>query len=344
MGKVSRNDPCLCGSGKKFNNCCIGKVLTSSTYDPLEVEQSNSPNDFMDFVKQHFQENMYNSFEEVNAELGVISRKFNSLGKDDFLGLSSTQMHKLLYSLLILDNEIFKVDLASEEELTQVPILNEAIYFLLKLQEVGELKATQKGNLPKLFVTDMYEQFYSKDKYARKPNKEEDLFQLTRLKHLLDISGLIKKRNNKFSLTKKGSSILEENKRFELFELIFINFANKWNWAFMDGYPELYLIQQSVAFNFLLLSKRCNGWTLGKDLGEFFLKAFPAITREVPDSSYSTPERQIINSFEVRFLNRFCLPLGIVNLKEEKIHNGKYFEYLEYYSPTFFFQKNFKFK
>jgi hypothetical protein len=344
MSKLSRNDPCSCGSGKKFKKCCIDKVLSFPMTDSFEDKRSSSSNDFMEIVRQHFQENKYNSLEEINAELGVISRKFNSTGKDDFFGLSSTQMHKVLYSPLNLDNEIFKIDLESADELDQVPIFNQAVYFLRKIQEAGELKATQKGNLPKLFVIDLYEQFYSTDKYARKPNKEEDLSQVTRLKHILDISGLIKKRSNKFSLTKKGTAILEENKKIELFELIFLNFSNNWNWGFMDGYADLNLIQQSVAFNFLLLHKKCDGWTLDKDLGEVFLKAFPSIIREVPDTSYFTPEEHVINCFGSRFLNRFCLPFGILELKDEKNHNGKFFEYLEYYRPTYFFQKNFKFK
>ena len=25
MAKVGRNDPCPCGSGKKYKNCCLGK-------------------------------------------------------------------------------------------------------------------------------------------------------------------------------------------------------------------------------------------------------------------------------------------------------------------------------
>ena len=25
--KISRNDPCLCGSGKKYKNCCIDKPI-----------------------------------------------------------------------------------------------------------------------------------------------------------------------------------------------------------------------------------------------------------------------------------------------------------------------------
>lgn len=344
MSKVSRNDPCSCGSGKKFKNCCISECLPLPVSNPLKNEHPNSSDDFMGLIKQYLQENRYTSLTEMNAEVGVIAKKFNSIGKDDFLGLSPSQMYKVLYSPLSLDNEIFKFELASEEELDQVPIFNQAIYLLRKIKSMGELKATQKGNLPKLLVIDLYEQFYSDDKYARKPNKEDDLPQVTRLKHLLDISGLIKKRGNKFSLTKKALSIIQENKRLELFELIFLNFANKWNWAFGDGYPELYLIQQSVAFNLLLINKKCNGWTAGKDLSELFLKAFPTIVGEVSDSVYFTPETQVINSFELRFLNRFCIPLGIVNLKEVRVPSGKYLEYLEYYSPTCFFQNNFKFK
>ncbi|MCP4388788.1 MAG: zinc chelation protein SecC, partial [Gammaproteobacteria bacterium] len=25
MGKIGRNDPCPCGSGKKYKRCCLGK-------------------------------------------------------------------------------------------------------------------------------------------------------------------------------------------------------------------------------------------------------------------------------------------------------------------------------
>lgn len=26
--KIGRNDPCFCGSGKKYKNCCIGKPIS----------------------------------------------------------------------------------------------------------------------------------------------------------------------------------------------------------------------------------------------------------------------------------------------------------------------------
>ena len=33
--KVGRNDPCPCGSGKKYKKCCLGKnVVSSETLNP----------------------------------------------------------------------------------------------------------------------------------------------------------------------------------------------------------------------------------------------------------------------------------------------------------------------
>jgi tetratricopeptide (TPR) repeat protein len=41
MAKIGRNDPCLCGSGKKYKRCCLAKVepaerqaLAAATVDP----------------------------------------------------------------------------------------------------------------------------------------------------------------------------------------------------------------------------------------------------------------------------------------------------------------------
>ena len=45
--KISRNDPCPCGSGKKFKNCCYGKPATnvrgSASGQQQQEEQSEYP-------------------------------------------------------------------------------------------------------------------------------------------------------------------------------------------------------------------------------------------------------------------------------------------------------------
>jgi tetratricopeptide (TPR) repeat protein len=38
MAKVGRNDPCLCGSGKKFKRCCLERVEAEERADRLKAE------------------------------------------------------------------------------------------------------------------------------------------------------------------------------------------------------------------------------------------------------------------------------------------------------------------
>ena len=145
--------------------------------------------------------------------------------------------------------------------------------------------------------------------------------QLTRLKHLLDMAGLIKKRNNKFSLTKKGEKILCQKDTKGLFNLVIDPFFNKWNWGYSDAYSELMLIQSSVIFNIYLLYKKAQEWVHSDELGKCYLEAFPALVNEA--QGYFGPEKEIIDCFEARFLNRVCLPLGLLELKETETDSIK---------------------
>ena len=143
---------------------------------------------------------------------------------------------------------------------------------------------------------------------------------------------------SQFSLTKKGETIVDKDNSAELFKLIIDSFFNKWNWAYGDGYSELQLIQSSVVFNLYLLYKKVNDWVLGEDLGRVYLDAFPALVNEVTDS-YFGPEKEIINCFNTRFLDRVCLPLGILESKEE----GKGFDRQVFYKVSDLFQNIFSF-
>ena len=117
--------------------------------------------------------------------------------------------------------------------------LEEKKNFLNRLYESGEMKATQKGNLPKAFVMELYQKFFSKEECLITPNKEDDLPEATRLKCILNMTGLIKKRKNKFYLTQKGRSLIKEKKVRELFDKLVLAFFNKWNWG---GFRRLFCI------------------------------------------------------------------------------------------------------
>ncbi len=149
--------------------------------------------------------------------------------KSPFLGLAPDHIHKIIYSPFGLNNGIFGFFFKNTVKLKKVPFVEQALYIMTKLKEAGQLKATQKGNLSKAFVIELYHQFYSNERYARLPNKEDDMPEVTGLKHILDTAGLIKKRANKFSLTKKGEKIIDGEKISELFDVLVGTLFNKWN-------------------------------------------------------------------------------------------------------------------
>jgi len=338
MTNISRNSPCPCGSGKKYKRCCLDNVIDFPKNDNYEGGELKSASDFAGMIKDHFEGGEFSSIEEMNEELQKKTTNQNSMSASPFLGLSPNDMHEIIYSPFSLENHIFTFKSSEVADLKGAPFIAQAIYFMSKIKKDGFIKATQKGNLSKAFVVEIYNEFFSKEKYARLPNKEDNLPQLTRLKHILDMSGLIKKRSGKFSLTKKGEKIIEKENYLELFKILVSTLFNEWNWGYSDGYSELSLVQQTAIFNMHLLNKKAHDWTLGKELGKYYLEAFPMLVNEV-EASYFGPEEEIIRCFGTRFLDRICLPLGFLELKEE----GKGFDSKEFYRVTPLFKSIFSF-
>lgn len=70
--KTGRNDPCPCGSGKKYKHCCIS--VSGALNDELK--------DLLSGQK-------FDSIEEVQAAADTLVTKQNQKAQDDFRGLSS---------------------------------------------------------------------------------------------------------------------------------------------------------------------------------------------------------------------------------------------------------------
>lgn len=39
---IGRNDPCHCGSGKKYKKCCLGNDKSNSNFPEIQLEDSNN--------------------------------------------------------------------------------------------------------------------------------------------------------------------------------------------------------------------------------------------------------------------------------------------------------------
>lgn len=294
---------------------------------------------FMEEIKEFASKQNVQSLEELNEKVAAFIKCRNELPLDHFFCVSPHQMNLILYRPFELSNILFQFICKDMSRIKEIAVIKQAKFFMEKLQEVGELKGTQLGNLPKNFVVEFYQLFLSNERYARMPNREEDLYQLTRLKHLLTLAGLVKVRNKKFSLTKKGQLIFLQENYIDLYREIILSWVNSFNWGFSDRYSNLTLIQKSSVFNFYLLHNLANDWIEDEVLGKQYLNVFPDLVFEVRNS-FSTPEQEIVRCFSVRFLERFCLPLGLVEKKEE---GSSYADRKTYYKVSSFFLENFIF-
>ena len=163
MKEQAGDSLCLCGSGKQYKNCCFEK--------PTEFPKNNSFKDlsnhafkFGNSTKAPIENKNPPSFKELNQ----FFHSHNKKPMDDFLNLSPNQMQYILYNPFSLTNEIFIFEYGNhfEQNIKEVPFLEQALYFLNRLYETGEMKATQKGNLPKSFVMELYQKFFQRRKVS----------------------------------------------------------------------------------------------------------------------------------------------------------------------------------
>ena len=256
--------------------------------------------------------------EEMNKHLEKIQNERNNRGIPDFEGYSPFEMQNILYDIFGNNSSIQLIELC-DADFKKIPLLNQVKYLLQLVNNSGELKLTTKGFLPTKIVSDIYNQKFIKDEMIEsgisKLYKETDSNSINLTRILLELSGLIKKRNNKLSLTKKGKT--EFNDNYKLLKSIIITFGNKFNWAYYDGYGQNQIGQLGFGFSLILLSKYGSEKQLDSFYGKKYLKAFPMLLEQIEPSRFDTREKQIYKCYSIRTFNRFLDYFGLIKIDSE---------------------------
>jgi tetratricopeptide (TPR) repeat protein len=74
--KVSRNDLCPCGSGKKYKKCCGANEAVSITH-MIESEIDDLQKQILHFAFSHYDDELYNDFEDLDQVITVEDEKQN---------------------------------------------------------------------------------------------------------------------------------------------------------------------------------------------------------------------------------------------------------------------------
>jgi hypothetical protein len=302
---IGRNDPCPCGSGKKFKKCCQGKEDS--------VASDRGPTGISAELRQALEGRQFNSLEEAQAFAEQYMQQRNQRSLDEFQGLSPEQMYRMLNfpftsPELVCFPEVLDITPAA-------PILT---LFSLLAEAIGGqgLKPTAKGNLPRKFCREAALIYWGKETYQERTryggiNKEDDFSDLHIIRLVTELAGLVRKYKGRFILSRDCRKLLAGNGLAVIYPTLFRTFVDQFNWAYQDGYPELRFIQTAFLFTLYLLKRYGDTWRLHKFYEDSFLRAFPAVVDEVPPSPVFTPEEEFRTCYTWRTLVHFAGFMGL---------------------------------
>lgn len=306
--KPGRNEPCPCGSGKKYKKCCL------NSEEPVSGHLS-SPG--MAEMVHALEVNQFGSLEEANDIIAQIQKRENERPIDDFAGLSPEQIHSLLYRLCESPQVITFPDKLEHDPVA--PILQ---LLDLMVEAIGEkgLKATQKGNLPRAFVREAALQFLGQEAYEERKRygdmmSETDFLDLNATRLIAMQAGLIRKHQSRFKLTNRCRDGLTRSGYRELYPILLRSALTSYNWAYMDRHPDLDIIQLAAGFTFWLLHRFGDTPRPQRFYEDWFVKAFPMAVEEVGDASYAPADKRVRRAYNHRTFGRMLTFLGLADLK-----------------------------
>lgn len=306
--KIGRNDPCPCGSGKKYKQCCLSPASAVS-----------------DELQQLVEDQNFNSLDEVQAVANRFMQQRNQQPHDDFQGLSSEQVHRLLHFPFDSDELFHFPEILSTNP--AAPVLTLMHWIVNAIDDRG-LKATTKGNLPQKLCQQAASSYWKNlpqdDLHHRmKVNKEEDFFDLHVTRIILELSGFLRLTKGRFYLTNKYHQLMNRSGLQAIYPRIFNTVCREFNWGYWDRYQEIPFIQQSFLFTLYLLKRHGDDWKPFCFYEDCFLQAFPAVFNEVEPTPYSTAEEDLRSCYSIRALERFLHFMGLGSI--EKIPSDKPF-------------------
>ncbi len=344
--KTGRNEPCPCGSGKKYKHCCLDKLdnvipfprmpagdeferykAFAESWDPAKgpvptfQEYRGTPNpatESINELKKKIGDRIFESEAELRDFIERELRSENDAARGDFLGMTPSQMHSVLHTSLFENTALIELnESANPELLERAPVMRQCRHLLQLLSEDEKgIKATQRGNFPRKTVQDFYDKTVKTGEiFDLPPRNEDDAPELLRLHAFLEESGFLKKRQGRLSLTQTGKEFSAERSPFETYKALFKFFGETMDWLFTTRYPDPFIvIQNSLIFCLHMLRRKAGEFISGGELALVYKRAFPQLVKEM----------DIIKSIDIvssgfchLFLEVFAWPFGLVERKRD---------------------------
>ncbi len=340
MGKTGRNEPCPCGSGKKYKFCCGdsgGNIIPFpgiSGDDELEdipegmtwqesLGMTNPATDMLHQIQNEIGDREFSSIDELNDFLREKTDRMNREPQEDFLELTPEIMH--LISLLPLSEISGFLSLAgsiTEEDVPGIPILRQIRRLLNQLQTGGKVKLTSSGYLPPVIALSWFDEtfrpFVDKITWDICPvRKESDNPLMPWTRAVMKKMSLVFIRKGYLGISTRGKEFLQTPCP-EQYRQLFYFLADEWNWSEYKNFRfEISPFHQNTLPFFLhALNHQGFDGLYEEDARRIFTAAFPDV--------FDSPE---VDSFLFHLVisepaRNFTEPLGLSNHRKMDEYRG----------------------
>ena len=332
--KIGRNDPCPCGSGKKYKKCCGAEKADETIIEaskrfgvnsgfvfkpskaPTFMESLGAPNKataLMRQIESVAAGKPFGSLEDLQAFMDDELRRRNEGSVDAFLGLSPEDMFLIHHDTQTAIERLLEFREPIDEAVAaQIPLLRQSLYLLRALRD-NPLTLTATGSLKPAFVGQWFDAAFAfgetpEIKAILRPRREGDCFDIYRVRTICRRTGLIKTIHSEMSITRKGIDMTEGPNFTELYRTLFAGTLDVYADDTLDLNESMpWLAGHSVLFALYLLGKKAR-----KDLT--YTAVLDLLREAFPDAPELADEYAIIHS--VRFGCEY--PAILLGLAEEK--------------------------
>lgn len=262
------------------------------------------------------------SLDEINRLMAAYMLQQNNVPLQDFDGLSPAEMQALLSAPLGPESVVQPNAATNEESVASVPMLVLSDMLLDEIRKAENLKLTAKGNLPVSVCASLVERGLIRWKYMGHVKKytEDNVPYIWPLKDHLLAEGLVKKRNNKLSLTKNGERYLLKSNSERLLHILAF-FTSRFDWR------NLYPIEDGGtcgnlgwAYSLYLLLKNGHKRLNTEFYFEKWMVAFEKERWEDEAAPiYAAQIEWLRYAYNTRFFECFAVWFGLVKLHEIRV-------------------------
>ncbi|MDZ7801841.1 MAG: SEC-C metal-binding domain-containing protein [Trueperaceae bacterium] len=344
MKTPGRNEPCPCGSGKKYKHCCLhrpgGIPRVPDDVPPPGAQQADwddtgeagAAASFFDQLRDAMKDHEFTSLAEAQDFAQSFTTRHNQDPAPGFDGLSPEQMQALLYAPTT-SPEVLHV----AETLTTPPRAPLLAWFHLIADALGQngVPATQKGNLPLKLCRDALRAAQGDPDYGPAPfeldpdriRSEEDTFLLHDTRVVARVAGLLRLHRKRWTLTRRARQALAAGDDAALYLRLFDALTSRVDWRYHTRYHELDMLQRTWPFLIRLLQRYGDARRPAAFYVGALLEAFPGFEDETIagidpwtlqfEDPVETALERMRSTVTFLALERFARPLGLVTLEPD---------------------------